>query len=141
MSDELQTDNPSLITHHSSLKKMSAKLTIIFFILICFEIGALLAILPWLSYPSWNENYLLFLLADKLHLSGLSRLMTSGYMRGAVTGLGLLNIWIGIIEIVNFNKTVEFFQSELQGKELEPTVYAPIVIPDNRPAENPSHND
>jgi hypothetical protein len=120
---------------------MSAKLTIIFFILICFEIGALLAILPWLSYPSWNENYLLFLLADKLHLAGLSRLMTSGYVRGAVTGLGLLNIWIGIIEIANFNKTVQFFQSELQGKELEPTVYAPLVIPDNRPADHPSRHE
>src|ERR1051325_9781711 len=120
---------------------MSVKLTIIFFILICFEIGALLVVLPWLSYPSWNENYLLFLLADRLHLSGLSRLMTTGYMRGAVTGLGLLNIWIGIIEIVNFNKTVHFFQTELQGKELEPTTYATIAIPDNRPAENPSHNE
>ena len=39
---------------------MSAKLTIIFYILICFEIGLLLIILPWLNHPSWNENYLLF---------------------------------------------------------------------------------
>jgi hypothetical protein len=131
----------SKIQNRQSKIIMSAKLTIIFFILICFEIGALLAILPWLSYPSWSENYLLFLLADKLHLSGLSRLMTSGYVRGAVTGLGLLNMWIGVIEIVNFNKTVQFFQTELQGKELEPTIYAPIGIPDNRPPENPSPNE
>ena len=120
---------------------MSAKLTILFFILICFEIGVLLAILPWLSYPSWNENYLLFLLADRLHLSGLSRLMTSGYMRGAITGLGFLNLWIGIVEIVNFKKTVQFFQVELQGKELDSTTLGAAVIPDNRQAETSSHSE
>ncbi|MBI3651487.1 MAG: hypothetical protein HY231_10755 [Acidobacteria bacterium] len=115
---------------------MSAKLTILFFILICFEIGILLTVLPWLSYPSWNENYLLFLLADKLHLAGLSRMLTSGYARGAVTGLGLLNLWIGILEIANFNKTVRFFQTELQGKELEPAAYPTPAVSDHRPPEN-----
>lgn len=117
---------------------MSAKLTIIFFILICLEIGALLVILPWLPYPPWGENYLAFLLADKLHLTGLSRLMSSGYMRGAVTGLGLVNIWIAVVEIINFKKTVQFFQSELRENELEPKpltpIFAPGDLPDNRPA-------
>jgi hypothetical protein len=120
---------------------MSAKLTILFFILICFEIGLLLTILPWLSYPPWHENYLLFLLADKLHLTGLSRLMTSGYVRGAVTGLGLLNLWIGILEIINFKKTVQFFQVELQGKELEPTAIPAVVVSDNRQAETSSSGE
>src|SRR5829696_5874651 len=106
---------------------MSAKLTIIFFILICFEIGALLVILPWMPYPPWGENYLVFLLADKLHLTGLSRLMGSGYMRGAVSGLGLVNIWIGVVEIINFNKTVHFFQTENQEKVFEPTPLNPVV--------------
>jgi hypothetical protein len=120
---------------------MSAKLTILFFILICFEIGLLLTILPWLSYPPWHENYLLFLLADKLHLTGLSRLMTSGYVRGAVTGLGLLNLWIGILEIINFKKTVQFFQVELQGKELDPTAIPAVVVSDNRQAETSSSGE
>jgi hypothetical protein len=112
---------------------MAAKLTIIFFILICFEIGLLLAILPWLSYPNWSENYLLFLLSEKLNLTGLSKMMTSGYVRGAVTGLGLLNIWIGIMEIVNFKKTVNYFQSEIQGGELDSRLLETPAIPNNRP--------
>lgn len=120
---------------------MSAKLTILFFILICFEIGLLLTILPWLSYPPWSENYLLFLLAEKFNLTGVSRLMTSGYVRGAVSGLGLLNLWIGIVEIINFKKTVQFFQVELQGKELDSTPHTAVVIPDNRPAETSSHGE
>ena len=117
---------------------MSAKLTIIFFILICFEIGALLVILPWLPYPPWGENYLVFLLADKLHLTGLSRFMSSGYMRGAVTGLGLVNIWIGVVEIINFKKTVHFFQTEMQEKDLEPTALNSILLPDHQPARDVS---
>jgi hypothetical protein len=99
---------------------MSAKLTIIFFILICFEIGFLLIILPWLDSPPWNENYLLLLAIDKLNWPGLGRIMTSGYTRGAVTGLGLLNITLGVREIISFRKTVRAFQSEWQGKELDP---------------------
>jgi len=95
---------------------MSSKITIIFFILICFEIGLLLVVLPWLSYPSWNENHLLLLVAEKLHFSSLVRFVTSGYVRGAVTGLGLLNIWIGILEIINFRKTVQYFGSESEAQ-------------------------
>jgi hypothetical protein len=125
----------------SAIKTMSAKLTILFFILICFEIGLLLTILPWLSYPPWHENYLLFLLADKFHLTGLSRLMTSGYVRGAVTGLGLLNLWIGIVEIVNFRRTVQFFQVELQGKELDSTAIPAVIVSDNRSTETSSSGE
>ena len=57
-----------------------------------------------------------------------------GYMRGAVSGLGLVNIWIGVVEIINFKKTIHFFQSDGQEKEFEPTHLNPVVVPDNRPA-------
>ncbi len=111
---------------------MSAKLTIIFFILICFEIGALLVILPWLNYPSWNENYLLVLASERLHSPALARVMTSGYARGAVTGLGLLNILLGLWEIRNFKKTARAFQIEWQSEE--PVIEPLPDISDNRPA-------
>ena len=96
---------------------MSVKLTIVFFILICFEIGILLVILPWVPSPSWNENYLLVLAADKIHWPWLALAMKSGYARGAVTGLGLLNILLGVWEIINFKKTARAFQTEWQGEE------------------------
>lgn len=114
---------------------MSAKLTIIFFILICFEIGVLLAILPWLNYPSWNENYLLTLAAEKMDWPGLANFMMSGYVRGAVTGLGLLNIMLGIREIINFRKTVSAFQVEWQSDEPEPKPFESAGVSDNRPAD------
>jgi hypothetical protein len=96
---------------------MSVKLTIAFFILICFEIGFLLIVLPWIPWPPWNENYLLVLAADKMHWPWLALAMKSGYARGAVTGLGLLNILMGVWEIINFKKTARAFQTEWQGEE------------------------
>ena len=114
---------------------MSAKLTIIFFIMICFETGVLLVILPWLNYPSWNENYLLILATEKMHAPMLARIMTSGYMRGAVTGVGLLNIMLGVWEIINYNRTVRTFQTEWQIEEIDPQPAGTIDIPDNRPAD------
>jgi hypothetical protein len=93
---------------------MSAKLTVLFFIVICFEVGILLVYLPW--HPSWNENHLLVYAVDRLHWSWVVGTVTSGYFRGAVTGLGLLNIMLGGWEIVNFKKTVRSFQSELNSE-------------------------
>ena len=117
----------------SSALFMSAKLTVVFFIVICFEIGMLLVILPWLGFPPWTENYLLIAAVDKLQYNWLATVMKSGYLRGAVTGLGLLNIMLGIWEIVNFNKTVRRFQSEWQGEEIDNESIASARLPDNRP--------
>lgn len=114
---------------------MSAKLTIIFFILICFEIGVLLIILPWVPNPSWSENYLLVLAADNLRWPSLAMVMKSGYVRGAVTGLGILNIMLGVLEIINFKKTARAFQIEWQGEEVDSKLLEAARIPDNRPLE------
>jgi hypothetical protein len=117
---------------------MSAKLTIIFFILICFEIGVLLIILPWVPNPSWGENYLLVLAADNLHWPSLAMAIKSGYVRGAVTGLGVLNILLGVWEIINFKKTARAFQIEWQGEEVDPKSLEAARISDNRPLETPA---
>jgi hypothetical protein len=112
---------------------MSVKLTIIFFILICFEIGILLVILPWVPSPSWSENYLLVLAAEKIHWPWLALAMKSGYARGAVTGLGVLNILLGVWEIINFKKTARAFQTEWQSEETYSRSPHAAGIRDNRP--------
>ena len=111
---------------------MSIKLTILFFILICFEIGFLLVILPWVPWPPWNENYFLVLAADKIHWPWLALAMKSGYVRGAVTGLGLLNILLGVWEIINFKKTARAFQMEWQSEETYPRSFDAAGIRDHR---------
>lgn len=55
------------------------------------EVGILLIVLPWTTF--WDRNYLFDLLPvlrDWLHNS---------YVRGAVSGLGLLNMGLGLSEV------------------------------------------
>jgi hypothetical protein len=120
---------------------MSVKLTIVFFILICFEIGILLVILPWIPSPSWSENYLLVLAADKIHWPWLALAMKSGYTRGAVTGLGVLNILLGVWEIINFKKTARAFQTEWQSEESYSKSLEAAGIRDNRSPVDTTPND
>ncbi len=76
---------------------MSVKLTAILFIALCFEVGLLLAIIPWTSY--WENNFFLFWLTARFPGGNLAPLVQSGYVRGAITGLGLTNIALGLLEI------------------------------------------
>jgi hypothetical protein len=84
---------------------MSAKITVIVYILICFEVGFLLLVLPWT--PSfWDENFFMYFVSGKLNASWLPGFLTSGYVRGAVTGLGALNILAGCWDLFKFRESV-----------------------------------
>lgn len=65
----------------------------LFFVALFLEIGLLLAVIPWLGF--WDRNY--FAQA----LPAIGAVITSGYVRGAVSGLGLVNIYLGLAELVN----------------------------------------
>ncbi len=84
---------------------MSAKVTVVIYILVTLEIGLLLLFLPWYSHY-WEENIFLYLLTEKLNASWLPSVITSGWVRGGVSGLGLFNILTGIREISNFRQSV-----------------------------------
>lgn len=94
---------------------MSAKLSVIFYILLCLEIGIVLTLLPWipqgtLGLSDWGNNYFLLYAARKTGLHALQTVVASGWMRGAVTGVGLLNIGIAFWEIFHFKLTVRTLQ-------------------------------
>jgi hypothetical protein len=84
---------------------MSAKITVIVYILICFEVGILLLILPWTPY--WEDNFFLYYITNKLNAAWVPTLLTSGYVKGAVTGLGALNILAGLRDIIKFRESVD----------------------------------
>ena len=92
------------------MRSFSAKLTVVLYILVCFEIGALLVFLPW--HRTWQENNVLFLVSNWLEWPALQGWIVSGWARGFVTGLGLINILIGIREIVGFSRTVRSIGSD-----------------------------
>ena len=91
---------------------MSAKLSVIFYIILCLEIGLVLTLLPWipqgtLGLSDWGNNYFLLYAARKTGMHALQTVVASGWMRGAVTGVGLLNIGIAFWEIFHFKQTVQ----------------------------------
>ena len=98
---------------------MSAKLSVIFYIILCFEIGIVLTLLPWvpqgtLGLSDWGNNYFLLYAARKTSWYGLQSVVASGWMRGAVTGVGLLNIGIAFWEIFHFRQSVAALQQSTQ---------------------------
>ncbi|HEX9629619.1 MAG TPA: hypothetical protein VF961_06350 [Pyrinomonadaceae bacterium] len=94
---------------------MSAKLSVIFYIILCLEIGIVLALLPWISQGTlglsdWGNNYFLLYAARKTGMYGLQTVVASGWVRGAVTGLGLLNLGMAFWEILHFKQSVATLQ-------------------------------
>jgi|SRR5581483_6077595 len=72
----------------------SHRLSLVVLVVFCIELGMLLAILPWTTV--WNQNS--FLAA----YPGLKAFAQNNFVRGLATGLGLVDIWIGIWEAVHY---------------------------------------
>lgn len=68
----------------------------VIYILFSIEVGIFFLWLPWLSF--WDTNYLTYRYPQILPL------VTNSYFKGAVLGLGIVNIMVGIHEIVHFRK-------------------------------------
>ena len=98
---------------------MASRLTVIFFIVLCLEAGVCLAVLPWWQpwgMGGWGDNYFLVYAAQRIGSPGLTRAVASGWVRGAVTGLGLLNLAMAFWEMFHFRETVR----RLQGLDAAP---------------------
>lgn len=105
---------------------MAARLTVLFYIILCLEAGVFLTVLPWVGGGSyWGDNYFLVLAAQKIGAVGLQRAVASGWVRGGVTGLGLLNLAMAFWEIFHFNAAVR----RLQGPERPaPLAQQPVAM-------------
>lgn len=100
---------------------MSSRLSVIFYIILCIEIGAVLTVLPWvphgwLGLSDWGNNYFLLLASRKVGF-GVQRFISSGWVRGAVSGIGILNLGMGVWELINFRKTVRALDAGLPSVE------------------------
>jgi len=63
------------------------------FVLLFFEIGAVLIVVPWLAF--WDRNYFAQLVPP------LQSLITNNFVRGAVSGLGVINVAVGLGELLS----------------------------------------
>ncbi len=94
---------------------MSSRLSVIFYIILCLEIGIVLTVLPWvphgwLGLSDWGNNYFLLLAAHKAGY-GVQRFVASGWVRGAVSGVGIVNLAMGVWELIHFRQTVRGLDS------------------------------
>jgi hypothetical protein len=116
-------------------QNLSAKITVIVYILICFEVGIMLLILPWTRY--WDENFFLFFITGKLNSPSLFAFLTSGWMRGAVTGLGIINILAGLRDILKFRESVHTLSAQEAVAVHDTTTSTALNLPDHRPPSVP----
>jgi hypothetical protein len=72
---------------------MTNKLLFAIYVLYCFEVGLFLIIFPWMEF--WKHNFLLY------QYPILQVVFLNNYFRGAVSGLGLANIILGVWEIAH----------------------------------------
>ena len=69
---------------------------VLLFVFLCATLGVMLMILPW--RPEWSDNPLL------LPYPTLRAIVASGFARGVATGLGVLNVWIGFWEAIQYRE-------------------------------------
>ena len=73
------------------------RLWLVVFVLFCLEVGIILTVLPWTKL--WTDNSLL------ASYPSLQEFLMHGFVRGVVSGLGLIDIWMGVAEAVTYRET------------------------------------
>lgn len=68
---------------------MKRLLLVLFFV----EVGFVLIVLPWSAF--WDRNYFAQLVPS------LQSFLTNNFVRGAVSGLGLINVLVGLGELLS----------------------------------------
>lgn len=87
---------PAPETHHETPHVWVARGMMVVFVTFCVEVGLVLVTVPWI--PSlWHENSLLAPYPD------IRAFLAHDFVRGAVSGIGLVDIWLGIWEGLHYH--------------------------------------
>jgi len=78
------------------------RLLTILYIVFCFEMGVFLFVLPWVTL--WNRNFF----AD--HYPWVASLARNYFLRGAISGIGLADIWLAFYELWRFRRELGLVQ-------------------------------
>jgi hypothetical protein len=66
------------------------------YVLYCFEVGLVLIFFPWMQL--WENNWILNLSPQ------LKVILLNNFFRGAVSGLGVANLVLGVWEVAHFRE-------------------------------------
>ncbi len=70
---------------------------LVVYVVFCIELGILLAVLPWTRI--WTDNNLV------AFYPWLRAIALDNFVRGVVTGVGIVDIWLGIWEAVRYRES------------------------------------
>lgn len=99
---------------------MVEKITVILFIALFLMAGFLLTLLPWVNigaFGDWGDNYLLAFVSEKTGLPIIQKAVASGWVRGAITGLGVMNLFLAFWEMAHFKQSVQAFTASEENKK------------------------
>ena len=72
------------------------KMSAVLFITFCLEVGLFLLIFPWTEY--WDNNYF------SVFIPEWHTYWDNMYVRGAISGLGIVNLYISFVEIFRLRR-------------------------------------
>jgi len=76
-----------------------ARLFLLEFVFVCLVIGILLIAAPWTNL--WSNNSLV------IGFPRLREFMMNDFVRGLVSGLGVIDIWLAVAEAVRYREEAE----------------------------------
>jgi len=82
---------------------MLKKISFYFYVFYCFEVGIFLMTAPWLLPNVWENNFFFF------YWPKLKTIFLNAYFRGAVSGIGFLNVLLAISEVLAREKSKHVF--------------------------------
>src|SRR5260370_40285266 len=88
---------PPLRTSPSRASVWVERAFLVVFVCFCVWIGMLLIVLPWTL--AWTQNSLI------LHYPNLRDFLGLNFVRGLASGLGIVDIWVGIWEAVHYRES------------------------------------
>ena len=65
------------------------------YVLFCMVLGMILITMPWKG--DWFDSGLIS------NWPGVQAILQHGFVRGAISGLGLIDLWLGVSEAVNYH--------------------------------------
>jgi len=88
---------PPPVTKPSRSQLWMHRLWLAVFVLFCLEVGIILIVGPWTR--AWTENSL------SSSYPAVHEFLMNGFVRGAVSGLGVVDFWIGIARAVSYRES------------------------------------
>jgi hypothetical protein len=74
------------------------RLWLVVFVLFCLELGIILVVGPWTR--AWIDNSL------TISYPGIHEFLMNGFVRGVISGLGIVDFWIGISRALSYRENV-----------------------------------